>query len=440
MTDRYRTPTRRSFLATTLGLAGGVSLLSGTGAATTLSADHSLSQGSSASSAKTSASWPQFQGGSGHAGYAADQQAPVANFTPEWSLWPQMVGEPVIKGDTIYAVTAEPDGNDPWLKSLSRSDGSTRWHVPINNDSAGASADHYLAVVDGVVYYSSGVVTRAVDAATGDQHWVADATGRGLTVADDRVYLEGDSFDVLDCADGSVVWERDLDGIVYSHHAVADDTLYLSLHRNDANNDTAHAVVALDAATGEQLWRTELDDHYPRMVATETMVLAATERTLYALNPHSGAIRWQKQGGPLEPPEAENVSPPVVTEDVVYAPIDERVYALDVTSGKERWATDKDAFNGAPPRIAVSGDVLYTIDSYSSLVTLETATGTVIDRYEHTGDGSIVDECLAPVEGSVYVGVYGYVETNSIPSTTTRSLVALSGESRAESLDENTDS
>lgn len=166
------------------------------------------------------------------------------------------------------------------------------------------------------------------------------------------------------------------------------------------------------------------------------MVFAATERILYALNPHSGAIRWQKQGGPLERPEAENVFSPVVTEDVVYAPIDETIYALDIQSGREYWATDKDVFNGAPPRIAVGDDVLYAIDLYSGLVTLDTATGTVIDRYEHAGDESIVDECLVPVEGSVYIGVYGYVETDSAPSTTTRSLVALSGESSDESREE----
>lgn len=58
-----------------------------------------------------------------------------------------------------------------------------------------------------------------------------------------------------------------------------------------------------------------------------------------------------------------------------------------------------------------------------------------IDRYEHAWDRSIVDECLVPVEGSVYIGVFGYVETDSIPSVSTRSLVALSGEP----LDDDTD-
>jgi outer membrane protein assembly factor BamB len=408
LTDRSGIVNRRAFLSTMLGVTGGVSLLGSSDAAETTDGTNewvgARTQPSSAATA--SSGWPQYQFDSGRSGVVADRQAPTTNFTPAWSIDRRTVGPPVADADTVYVVSEELTGTDPWLQARSRSDGAIRWRVPINNDSRGASGAAPPAVVNGVVYYSSGITTRAFDAATGEQRWASAKTGTGLVVSGGRLYLNGPNgtFTVLDATDGSVVWERtgwEIGIDTLNKHAVADGTLYLGLR---ATNE--RYVVALDAATGAHQWTTELDGDHPWMVATKDGVFAAADTILYALDPATGEIRWQKEGGPLERPEVRNIGTPAVGRKVVYAPIDGTLAALDIKTGDQQWATN------TLSEIAVAGNSLYGLDGYAAeLVVLDATTGQLRTRYQYPGEG-VFERTLIPLDDMVLVGRYQYYESD----------------------------
>lgn len=418
MTNHAPSVSRRTFLtSTTAGLAG-LGMLGGRA-----SARMTVPTQQPAPDETAASGWSQYQFDSGRSGVVADRQAPTTNFTPTWSIDRRNVGPPVADGDTVYVVSEELTGTDPWLQARSRSDGSIRWRVPINSDSRGASRAAPPAVVNGVVYYSSGITTRAFDAATGEQRWASGKTGTWLVVADGRLYLNGPngSFTVLDATDGSVVWERTGWGIgldTLNKHAVADGTLYVGLQATNARY-----VVALDAATGSHQWTREFDGDYPWIVATKDGVFAAAETILYALDPATGAIRWQKEGGPLERPEVRNIGTPAVGEDVVYAPVDGTLAALDIETGDQQWATN------TLSEIVVAGTSLYGLNGYASeVVVLDATTGQRRTRYQYPGKG-VLDETLIPLDDMVLVGKYQYYDSESgSPSEPGRPLVALSGD------------
>src|SRR5512144_2124281 len=53
-------------------------------------------------------------------------------------------------------------------------------------------------------------------------------------------------------------------------------------------------VVAIDRATGTELWRTSLrGDDFVNVVLDDDMVLASTRGRLYCLDPATGTIRWE---------------------------------------------------------------------------------------------------------------------------------------------------
>lgn len=411
---------RAVLLGTTAGLAGLSTLWQRSAARETSPTQQAASSNDRTRSAHTSSAWPQYRFDSGRSGVAADWQAPIADFTPTWSLRRRTVGPPVVDADAIYVVTAELSGSDPWLKALSRSDGSTRWRIPVNNDSRGTSRAVPPAVVDGVVYYSSGVTTRAFAADTSNELWASDTVGEWLVVANGHLYLNGanGNFSVLNATDGSVVWERTDKGIgtdIMDQHAVADGTLYLGLTTADEQS----YALALDAATGTHRWKTALDDGYPHMVATENGVFATTDTILYSLDPATGVIRWQKQGGSLDRGEVRNVGSPAVGADVVYAPIDGTLAALDIETGKQRWTTS------APGRIVVVGNTIYSITGLDSkLDVIDATTGQRRRQYHYTGAGEFY-RTLIPLSDMILVGLYQQYD-----ATTGVSLLALSGDPR----------
>jgi len=131
-------------------------------------------------------------------------------------------------------------------------------------------------VVDGVMFVQ-GNNTRvvALDAASGDLIWVYEyrmmpaeqmaelgvgggATSRGLTVYEDKVIAHfGDSHIVaLDAATGQEVWKTFTDGLGYTSPGIIANGVLISGNRAK-NFDRAFAT-GIDTETGEILWRTHV--------------------------------------------------------------------------------------------------------------------------------------------------------------------------------------
>ncbi|MEM7810931.1 MAG: PQQ-binding-like beta-propeller repeat protein [Planctomycetota bacterium] len=154
-----------------------------------------------------------------------------------------------------------------------------------------------------------------LDEATGDEVWVHeyDCTyelsyplGPRVTptVVGDRVYTLGAMGDLkcLDVEDGSVVWETNLPAAYdtspsiwgyASHPAVYGDTLYTFA------GGEGSAVVAFDAATGQERWRalTTKDVGYSVPVLIEgggvTQLVCFHAEGCASLNPADGSVYWQ---------------------------------------------------------------------------------------------------------------------------------------------------
>ena len=149
------------------------------------------------------------------------------------------------------------------------------------------------------------------------------------------------------------VWSASFPGPV-SSPLVAGGRAFASVA--DLSTQGAAAVVALDAASGRELWRTSLPG-IPTVAflgyGDGTVMAADMRGGLYALDAASGATRWTQKVGD------HNFSPPVVAGGLVYLQGSDIVRAFDLGSGAPRFTADLgDGGDGAP---AIAGDRLYAV-------------------------------------------------------------------------------
>lgn len=159
---------------------------------------------------------------------------------------------------------------------------------------------------------------------------------------------------------------------------VADGDLYVG------SFDGTAAFVCLDAATGDEQWRTDLGDgghvRFPDSAAAIAgdLVLAPFGERLFAFDRETGAIQWDAQF------EAE-LNAPVVADGTGYVTLTDSgsVVAFDPTTGDTHWRHDVRHWCHRP--VAVADGVVYAVanreDDQGRLVALDTATGDERWRY-----------------------------------------------------------
>ncbi|PSP23156.1 hypothetical protein BRC61_03920, partial [Halobacteriales archaeon QH_10_65_19] len=173
--------------------------------------------------------------------------------------------------------------------------------------------------------------------------------------------------------------------------AVADGTVY-------AGGGKEKVVYAIDADTGEELWRfeTEGEAMNPPTVADGTVYVPDRSGHLYALDPGDGSEQWSVQVGSTgdEPQIWGSVA---VTNDSVYVPADGSVVALD-SDGSRRWTVGRGAVH--PP--VVAGDSLLITTSQRAFC-LDTADGAERWHYE-VEDRAMGDAVYAGINCGLAVG------------------------------------
>lgn len=213
---------------------------------------------------------------------------------------------PVVVGNALY--TGSDDG---FLLALDTATGEEFWRAPLN-----APADRSLAVADGAVYQgSTDGVLHTFDATTGDPGWALKLEGLNLVTA-----------------------------------AIANGVVYQSTFLGDIN----HAY-ALDAATGEQLWRfdTESGQGFLPPAIGETLVyLPSTDFSVYAVDAATGALVWH-----FETSDQIIAAPALVGDTLYVVSNDGFVYALDAATGVEQWRFAVEGESDFGP--VVSGGVAY---------------------------------------------------------------------------------
>ncbi len=277
----------------------------------------------------------------------------VANFGD--NVW----ATPVERAGTLYVTTL---GGTVVAYDLAAH--TERWSTTL-----GDTLRFSPAVDDARVYVhrlgSPNTVVSALDAGTGDVVWERRfSDGNSAPIREgDSLFVSGTALTALDPATGDVRWESEplvslgslaaFDGVVYA---------------GDSDGTNA-SFLAVDAATGETLWRREDAVRYiysrPAFdTATATVLAGTQEGTLFAFAADSGEVRWRFQA------DAALQSSLQVRDGVVYfTSTTGNLYAVATASGRllnhyrpgANLNTQAGPVLGTGVIFAAQGDTLYAL-------------------------------------------------------------------------------
>ncbi|MGW3955423.1 outer membrane protein assembly factor BamB family protein [Streptomyces sp. NPDC004752] len=236
------------------------------------------------------------------------------------------VAPPAVVGDTLYSAGSF------GVFALDTADGSVRWRKR-----SGLSPAQPV-VANGLVHtIHNGQCVRTLDAVTGRRRWTTkyrpDYPYDGaLVLADGILYAGTPDGHVLALAPvtGKPYWKQRVSGCVNTAPLVHGGTLYV-------NNGRGEHVLALDSATGTQLWRTLLPTPFGALHTTpaidgSTLYVGCRDGRLWALDAATGAVRWHvPTGGRVDS------SPYVLDGTVYFGSEDGHLWAVDAENGRVRW-------------------------------------------------------------------------------------------------------
>jgi outer membrane protein assembly factor BamB len=233
---------------------------------------------------------------------------------PAWISAPALAARQTAAGGVGYRGDAARTGNQPGPGPAAAP--TERWrfavHFDQNDPYAKLLADllvlSWPAVADGVVYAGSlDGALYAIDAASGAQRWRMETGEIGSVAAPvvaDGIVSAGAQDGLLfavEAASGAERWRYDTGGFVIGNPATAEGRVFVA---------TNHALVGLDAVTGQEVWRVE--DAEPGLsvpppaiaggvvyvFAGEVDAIADTQSgVVIAVEAASGSERWRYDTG-----------------------------------------------------------------------------------------------------------------------------------------------
>ena len=221
--------------------------------------------------------------------------------------------KPAVSEETVFAISQ--DGN---LYALDASQGMLRWRLQVNqpindSDSLGTAPSSPAADDGGVFIVGNDRILRAVDALDGTLLWEFELGGQVVgdpAVADGVVYVGAldRKLYALHAADGHVLWSHQTDGGIQSTPLVEAGKIFVG----------SAGMNALDALTGELIWRSDpdpenLDSFGSPAVEDRLLYVASYEGQLYVLDKEDGSPVATHDVG-------ENIGPkaPAVANGVMY--------------------------------------------------------------------------------------------------------------------------
>ncbi len=187
---------------------------------------------------------------------------------PLWSTSTTGVGQPFLGGGRQYVLGVGVDGDQ--LRALNARTGDRLWTADLPSGHFPAAA--YDADADCVVVGTDSEVT-CLDGTDGSTVWTEALAGNafvsGPVVASGRVFHAAFQAGItaLDAESGDVLWDEPFDPELqdaedprvarYFVVGAADDATLLTVEQH--GDGRPEQLVAFDAATGEQRWRTEYD-------------------------------------------------------------------------------------------------------------------------------------------------------------------------------------
>lgn len=420
------------------------------------------------------AGWPQFQGDASHGGLI---DGPTAPLRVAWSRSDIELDSPTASGGLSAPVVAD-DGTvvvvaPTAVLGLSLADGSETFSAERDE---GPSAQP--AIADGpdgaVVVFTEGFGddrptstaspsptapaasdedafdshVNAVIAATGRPAWerpvqLQEVVQTPVTVDGAAAFVGdvGGTITAVDVGSGDVSWTAELGTPVAGAVSVDADRVLAS---GLGDRDTPGVVFALDAESGEEVWRTDEDAIRSNLVSTPVLeggrILVLEPGAIVALDPEDGDLLWRSEvvnprATPFVPQGVGGPAPVSAGGQVFAVDGTGRVYALDAETGAERWDHAlNDPATASPPLLTddhvlvpTGSGILYAIDRETGHLVFETsAQGSLLRGLADAG------ELLVAVSGVgdarvVAFGSDGDGDLIDVPSPTTFDLGAMLG-------------
>jgi outer membrane protein assembly factor BamB len=189
---------------------------------------------------------------------------------------------------------------------------------------------------------------------TGDE-----GVGSPVAITQNMMLVESNDYlRAIDIRSGKQRWSFEQIGS-YISPAVAGKTVYL---RAEANNQGE--VIALDLQSGERLWAFKprrlssigasyWGGHISSPVVVDDMLFVGAGKEVYALDPATGAVRWEYTG-------AEYVaSSPAIADGVVYISDAKGLLAIDQGTGALKWSVPT-AFSVYFAPVVADGIIVFT--------------------------------------------------------------------------------
>jgi len=214
----------------------------------------------------------------------------------------------------------------------------------------------------------------------GEERWRYDTRARAFgvdaspTVVDGTVYV-GDwdgIFHAIDASSGERLWRADVaDAPIVSAATVVGDLVYFGSEDG--------GIYALETATGDRVWRFGAGD---RVLGSPTLVegtlyVANEAGFLYALDAATGDLNWRfSADGTVE-------SSPTVVRETVFFGAGSYQYALDAATGDLYWRFDTGGTSESSPTVD-RGTVYVGATRKSGLEALDAGTGGLEWRFRST--------------------------------------------------------
>ena len=293
-------------------------------------------------------------------------------------------------------------------------------------------------VADGIVYAASDDNSvYAVDAISGERLWkhnVGHGFISGLTVTDDALYVGEFGALALEIGETAsqarLLWTHPSGSPLHAPPALADGVIYL--------NAEDGYIYALDAASGDGLWRyrtggvrpalalpeDKLSERYARSLFRDLLtadwryhyavgnalysspavangvVYAGAGVSLFALDAASGELLWRYQTG------ADDLISPVVAAGIVYAGAADNLHALDAVSGQQVWRFQARGYLRSPP-VVTEGVVYFTTGDENGRGHVYALDAGVGEAVWHAVSDDFISVTPVVTAGAAFVGTHG---------------------------------
>lgn len=259
--------------------------------------------------------------------------------------------------------------------------GTVRWSTAIGERMGFAPP----VVSDGVVCVTDAIGrVYALGAEDGQEHWRRRFDGSVQLVADRGVVYGVDSawlhnrganpakLFALNLASGEPLWRTDVFDRAMTHPALADGRIFHTSEFGD--------ISAYDAATGDRLWRVPCDSRWVDMANSpcvgDGVVYAAVQSTLFAHAAEDGEVLWSRDYGGLIRSSVSVLGDTVYFSTKPHSRRDRPAsYAVDAATGEIRWQL---ANRYGASAIALSGSSGWVVSGrdINYLYAVDLATGT----------------------------------------------------------------